>query len=59
MNHREVRKTAAQFLNAVAVAVLVTGAISPLALGTARTGLLVLTVVIAALLHGGALALSM
>lgn len=52
---REVKRTIAQFLNGMALAVLVAGAIGPLATATAVLPLAAVAVVISLGLHGLAL----
>lgn len=53
--NREVRRTAAQFLNGAAVAVLATGAIGPLAMATAIIPSVAAAVAVSLCLHGLAL----
>jgi hypothetical protein len=52
---REVKRTIAQFLNGVALAVLVAGAIGPLAAATAVFPLVAVAVAVSLALHGLAL----
>ncbi|HEY8577185.1 MAG TPA: hypothetical protein VIL88_12685 [Devosia sp.] len=53
--NRETRRTVAQFLNALAVAVLVAGVIGPLSLGVATAPTAVIAMFVGATLHALAL----
>jgi predicted Fe-Mo cluster-binding NifX family protein len=54
---REVRKTTAQFLNGVAVAVLVAGAIGPKAMGMFNWAQTTPVIIVSLAMHGLALAI--
>jgi hypothetical protein len=54
-NNREVRRAVAQFLNGVAVAVLVAGAIGPISAGAASGHSLIIATLVGAAIHGLAL----
>ena len=53
--NREVRRTSAQFLNSLAVAILIALAVAPFAIGAAKAGQVLAGVAAAALLHLAAL----
>ena len=55
MRNHEALRTVAQFLNGIAVAVLMAGVIGPLSLAAAQGATVLISISVAAALHGAAL----
>lgn len=57
-NHRDGKRTAAQFLNVVAVAIVSIGILGPVLTGNAESGGFALPLVLTGIVHGAALLVS-
>ena len=57
-NHRDGKRTAAQFLNGVAVAIVSIGILAPLVMGNTELRSIALALVLTGVVHGTALLIS-